>query len=79
MHIATYGKTRYWAVIDAAGTLVCLCVYQRGVTEVVRCLMAAIATLLDRYMRHAMPHLPHHHTTIDVDGLAGNIFCDGGT
>ena len=27
---------RYWAVIDADGTLVCLCVYKRGALEVVR-------------------------------------------
>ena len=27
---------RYWAVYDAAGELVCLCVYKRGAVEVVR-------------------------------------------
>ena len=41
MRIERYGKTRYWAVIDwavidADGTLVCLCVYKRGALEVVR-------------------------------------------
>ena len=36
MRIARYGKTRYWAVIDADGTLVCLCVYRKGAEEVVR-------------------------------------------
>jgi hypothetical protein len=40
VHIEKYGKTRYWAVIDAAGTLVCLCVYRRGAAEVVRRLQA---------------------------------------
>jgi hypothetical protein len=34
MSIRRYG--RYWAVYDAAGELVCLCVYQRGAREVVR-------------------------------------------
>ena len=27
---------RFWAVHDAAGILVCLCVYKKGATEVVR-------------------------------------------
>jgi hypothetical protein len=36
MSIVRYGKTRYWAVMDADGTLVCLCVYKRGAREVVR-------------------------------------------
>jgi hypothetical protein len=34
MAIRKYG--RYWAVIDAEGTLVCLCVYRKGAEEVVR-------------------------------------------
>jgi hypothetical protein len=36
MRIERYRKTRYWAVRDAAGTLVCLCVYRKGAMEVVR-------------------------------------------
>ncbi len=40
MRIARYGKTRYWAVIDADGTLVCLCVYRKGAQEVLRRLQA---------------------------------------
>jgi len=36
MRIARYGKTRYWAVIDAESTLVCLCVYRKGAEEVVQ-------------------------------------------
>jgi hypothetical protein len=36
MRITRYGKTKYWAVIDADGTLVCLCVYKRGALEVVQ-------------------------------------------
>ncbi len=27
---------RYWAVLDANGALVCLCVYRKGAAEVVR-------------------------------------------
>jgi len=34
MVVRKYG--RYWAVLDADGTLVCLCVYRRGALEVVR-------------------------------------------
>jgi hypothetical protein len=34
MRIARYGKTRYWAVVGADGTLVCLCMYKRGALEV---------------------------------------------
>ena len=36
MRIERYRKTRYWAVIDANGTLVCLCVYRKGAQEVVK-------------------------------------------
>jgi hypothetical protein len=42
MRIARYGNTRYWAVIDADGTLVCLCVYRKGTQEVVRRLQAQL-------------------------------------
>ena len=40
MYIQRYGKTRYWAVIDTDGMLVCLCVYRKGAEEVVRRLQA---------------------------------------
>ena len=40
MRIARYQNTRYWAVLDADGTLVCLCVYKRGALEVLRRLQA---------------------------------------
>ena len=40
MRIERYGKTRYWAVLDADGTLVCLCVYRKGAQEVVKRLRA---------------------------------------
>jgi hypothetical protein len=38
MTIRKYG--RYWAVLDANGTLVCLCVYRKGAVEVMRRLQA---------------------------------------
>ena len=38
MSIRKYGRS--WAVIDADGTLVCLCVYRKGALEVVRRLHA---------------------------------------
>ena len=40
MRIVRYGKTRYWAVLDTDGTLICLCVYRKGAEEVVRRLQA---------------------------------------
>ena len=38
--IARYQNTRYWAVIETDGTLVCLCVYRKGAQEVLRRLQA---------------------------------------
>jgi hypothetical protein len=34
--VRKYGKSRFWAVIDAAQELVCITVYKRGALEVVR-------------------------------------------
>ena len=34
--IRKYGKSRFWAVMDAAEELVCITVYKRGAREVVR-------------------------------------------
>ncbi|MCP5521300.1 MAG: hypothetical protein H7A46_07105 [Verrucomicrobiales bacterium] len=37
MHtLAKYGHSRFWAVLDPAGELVCVCVYKRGAQEVIR-------------------------------------------
>ena len=36
MKIERHGRTRFWAVYDEAGALVCLCVYKKGAREVVR-------------------------------------------
>ena len=36
MTVQRYGRTRYWAVYDAAGALVCVTLYERGAEEVVR-------------------------------------------
>jgi len=36
MRIERYRNTRYWAILDEDGTLVCLCVYRKGALEVVR-------------------------------------------
>ena len=36
MHIEKYGKTRYWALRDTTGELVCLCVYRKGAEAVMR-------------------------------------------
>jgi len=36
MTIERYKRTRFWAVYDADGELVCVCVYRKGAEEVVR-------------------------------------------
>ena len=36
MRVERYGKSRYWAVRDAQGMLVCVCLYKRGALEVMR-------------------------------------------
>jgi hypothetical protein len=36
MTVARYKRTRFWAVYDAGGKLVCVCVYKKGAEEVVR-------------------------------------------
>ncbi len=36
MRIEPYRNTRYWAVLDEDGTLVCLCAYRKGTLGVVR-------------------------------------------
>jgi len=36
MRIVRYGNTRYWAVYDGA-TLVCVCVYKRGLCRETAC------------------------------------------
>ncbi len=43
MTISRYRTTRFWAVWDTAGALVCVCVYRRGAEEVVRRLRAPAA------------------------------------
>jgi len=45
MRVERYGNTRYWAVIDTDGTLVCLCVYRKGAIEVVRRMQQAFEAM----------------------------------
>jgi hypothetical protein len=40
MRIEPYGQTKYWALLDTEGTLICLCIYRKGAGEVVRRLQA---------------------------------------
>lgn len=49
MTVSRYKATRFWAVLDASGALVCVCVYKRGAEEVIRRLdrTQANATLPD--------------------------------
>jgi hypothetical protein len=34
--VTKHGRSRFWALRDGAGELVCLCVYKRGAIEVAR-------------------------------------------
>jgi len=34
--VKKHGHSRFWAVYDPVGDLVCVCVYKRGAVEVVR-------------------------------------------
>jgi len=36
MKIERYRKTRFWALYDEAGELICVTVYKRGALEVMR-------------------------------------------
>ena len=36
MRVARYDNTRYWAVLDTDGSLICLSVYKRGALEMLR-------------------------------------------
>jgi hypothetical protein len=38
--ISKHGHSRFWAVRDPGGVMVCVCVYKRGASEVVRRLEA---------------------------------------
>ena len=40
MRIEQYGNTRYWAVRERDGSLICLCVYRKVAREVLRRLQA---------------------------------------
>jgi hypothetical protein len=40
MRIERHGNTRYWAVRERDGSLICLCVYRKGAQEVLRRLQA---------------------------------------
>jgi hypothetical protein len=44
--ISRYGRTRFWAVRDVSGELICVCVYKRGAMEVARRLGAGLSYCL---------------------------------
>ncbi len=44
--VSKHGRTRFWAVRDGAGELICVCVYKRGALEVARRLGAGISYCL---------------------------------
>jgi len=49
--VTKHGRTRFWAVWDAAGDLICVCVYKRGAYEVARRLTAP-AEIPGAYLLH---------------------------
>ncbi len=44
--VTRHGHSRFWAVHDPAGELVCVCVYKRGAVEVIRRLESALPSSL---------------------------------
>jgi hypothetical protein len=54
--ISKHGHTRFWAVRDAAGELICVCVYKRGALEVARRLSLEV-TSQDGYLRETPPEI----------------------
>jgi hypothetical protein len=59
-----YGKSRFFAVRDAEGALVCVCVYRRGAEEVARRLQA-----LDDAQRWHDANGPAHEVTAPAVGV----------
>jgi hypothetical protein len=49
--VSKYGRTRFWAVRDGGGELICVCVYKRGAMEVARRLGAKAGM---RSLRHPL-------------------------
>jgi hypothetical protein len=54
--IAKHGRSRFWAVRDGDGDLICVCVYKRGALEVARRLTSAPASN-DGYLRETPPEI----------------------
>ncbi|MCL4181787.1 MAG: hypothetical protein KJ072_29135 [Verrucomicrobia bacterium] len=52
--VTKHGRTRFWAVRDGGGDLICVCVYKRGAIEVARRLTSA-PPLGDCYLRETPP------------------------
>jgi hypothetical protein len=50
--VSRHKRTRFWAVRDAAGDLICVCVYKRGALEVARRLTAGSSAC---YLRENLP------------------------
>ena len=65
MRVEKYGNTRYWAVVDTMGTLVCLCVYRKGAMEVIRRLQSLNKT------QHGQ-HTPHCREDMS-GGVVGKV------
>ena len=52
--VTKHGRTRFWAVRDGGGDLICVCVYKRGAIEVARRLSLEVTTG-DCYLRESPP------------------------
>ena len=55
--VSRYNRSRFWAVHDAAGELICVCVYKRGALEVAR-LLAEPVSPPDDCLRETAPEEP---------------------
>ena len=62
MTVSRYKATRFWAVRDGAGALVCVCVYKRGADEVIRRLAPATSAAAPTPDPFCDPHLAYLFT-----------------
>jgi hypothetical protein len=70
--VTKHGRSRFWALRDGAGDLVCLCVYKRGALEVVRRLTdraPAAAAVLRETPPEAHADGDHGFSKIPLDSL----------
>ena len=70
--VTKHGHSRFWAVRDLAGELVCLCVYKRGAVEVARRLQPAPVSALE--LKESAPPWAGEAASQNMDSL-GQSHC----